>query len=286
MAKTYTGNYTKDAAKVIRQSDRLECQVTEDGTIYICNGYLIFKMDHLEYASLVQPVTCCEAGNWRIDGAGKMPGTMDVEKIFCQNVTAAESAATMELCPMVFQADKKDIIGFYSSSADFTAIYDKSFIFSVQRGSQWKSNGNLSAAVAFARGQAFALVLPIKPRPNISRAVRAYYTDTEPANYREELEETKKKLSSAMDLIATQSAELDRLREAQPTEPHPSNPSNIQDIATRFQAMPGITATVKGAQTASPVIWLSGDTESNLEAINAAGAKWSAKRGAYYYRVA
>ena len=267
MTKTYTGNYTKDAAKVIRQSDRLECQVTEDGTIYICNGYLIFKMDPMEYASLVQPVTCCEAGNWRIDGAGKKPGTMDVEKIFGQNVTAAESAATMELCPMVFQADKKDIIGFYSSSADFTAIYDKSYIFSVQRGSQWKSNGKLSAAVAFASGQAFALVLPIKPRPNISRAVRAYYTD-------------------AMDLISTQSAELDRLREAQPTEPHPSNPSNIQDIATRFQSMPGITATVKGAQTASPVIWLSGDTESNLEAIKAAGAKWSAKRGAYYYRVA
>lgn len=48
----------------------------------------------------------------------------------------------------------------------------------------------------------------------------------------------------------------------------------------------GVTATIKGAHTAAPVVWLSGDTDKHADEIKAAGAKWSGKRSAYYVRVA
>lgn len=50
--------------------------------------------------------------------------------------------------------------------------------------------------------------------------------------------------------------------------------------------MAGVTTTIKGAQTAAPVIWLAGNTQEHAEAIKAAGGKWSNKKSAFYVRVA
>lgn len=50
--------------------------------------------------------------------------------------------------------------------------------------------------------------------------------------------------------------------------------------------MDGVTVTIKGAQTTSPVVWLTGDTDPHADEIKAQGGKWSNKRGAYYVRVA
>lgn len=50
--------------------------------------------------------------------------------------------------------------------------------------------------------------------------------------------------------------------------------------------MDGLTATIKGATTAAPVVWLSGDTKPHAKAIEADGGKWSGKKNAYYFRVA
>ena len=57
-------------------------------------------------------------------------------------------------------------------------------------------------------------------------------------------------------------------------------------IAARFHDLPGVTVTIKGAQTTSPVVWLAGDTDPHADAIKAQGGKWSNKRAAYYVRVA
>lgn len=61
--KKYMGNYTNEAAKALKGSERIICRVADDGAIYVTNGYTAYKMDPLEYAAVVQPVTCCEAGN-------------------------------------------------------------------------------------------------------------------------------------------------------------------------------------------------------------------------------
>ena len=51
-------------------------------------------------------------------------------------------------------------------------------------------------------------------------------------------------------------------------------------------ALDGITATVKGAQTAAPVVWLTGEADAHKEKIEAMGGKWSNKRGAWYFKIA
>lgn len=60
--KKFTGRYTTNTAKALKGSERILCQVSEDGTIYICNGFLLCTMNAPEYAATVQPLTCCEPG--------------------------------------------------------------------------------------------------------------------------------------------------------------------------------------------------------------------------------
>ena len=102
---------------------------------------------------------------------------------------------------------------------------------------------------------------------------------------------------------ARQAEELEALRakvaelEAQQAQPRehaedPQQPAQADGktaaeiIASRFADMAGVTTTIKGAQTAAPVIWLAGNTQEHAEAIKAAGGKWSNKKSAFYVRVA
>lgn len=58
----------------------------------------------------------------------------------------------------------------------------------------------------------------------------------------------------------------------------------LQAILDKFQNVPGLTLKVNGAQTAAPVVWLSGDTEPHAEAIRATGGHWSNKKQAYFFK--
>ena len=57
-------------------------------------------------------------------------------------------------------------------------------------------------------------------------------------------------------------------------------------LVETLAALDGITATVKGAQTAAPVVWLTGEADAHKEKIEAMGGKWSTKRGAWYFKIA
>lgn len=62
-----------------------------------------------------------------------------------------------------------------------------------------------------------------------------------------------------------------------------SSKGNVADqIASRFTDLEGVTITIKGAQTDTPVIWLSGNTKSHEAEIEKRGGKWSVKRSAWY----
>lgn len=69
--KKFTGNFTPNAGKVLKNSERIICRVDEDGTIYITNGYFAFKLSAYEYAAVIQPAVCCEAGNWTMNNGEK-----------------------------------------------------------------------------------------------------------------------------------------------------------------------------------------------------------------------
>lgn len=59
MARKIYGNFTPDAAKALKNSDRITCRIAPSGDIYVATNYAGFKMCAPEYAAVVQPVTCC-----------------------------------------------------------------------------------------------------------------------------------------------------------------------------------------------------------------------------------
>lgn len=102
----------------------------------------------------------------------------------------------------------------------------------------------------------------------------------------QELEEVKKQLvreaapvgrSRLAELVEAAAADYKAERAAEDMTP-------AQKAVARVEAL-GLTATIKGAQTAAPVVWINGG-EDRADDLKKAGAVWSAKRSAYYIRVA
>ena len=351
--KKHTGNFTNEASKVLKTSDRIVCRIAENDAIYVTNGFVVYKMDSKEYAAIVQPVTCCEAGNWAIDKDGKREETKtDLAKFFHDAVHAVSESDTLQRAPLTLDAGKFSLACYYHAAGDFAAFYNAKFIASLHADAVLLSPSAIAPAIAYIGNEPFALVLPVKPKDEATRTVKAYFTesgnDTTSSPVEEELQTkltaTQNELSKANTLIAQlqelaqQAAELaamreaavqnelseanaliDQLREqvaqqaaelaamreaqqtaaaqttapaAQSTQVEPSKEvrtepkTAAEQIAARFADMAGVTVIIKGAQTNSPVVWLSGDTDKHADAIKAAGAQWSNKRSAFYVRVA
>ena len=296
----YTGNYTKDTAKAIKAAEKLICTTTEDGAIYLCSGYWMYKMNPLEYATVAQPVTHCDAGNWTIDSNGKHDGNngTNLLKIFEEAAKAAEHKPALERCPLSLNRDSLTAY-LYHSPDGFAAAYNGLYISAISKGHQLRAPGTTSPAVIYDRNEPFALIMPIRLDAKDSRAVLAYYN--EPAagaadNNAADLALARKENARQAEELETLRAKIAELeaQQAQPQEPaeDPQQPAQADGktaaeiIASRFADMAGVTTTIKGAQTAAPVIWLAGNTQEHAEAIKAAGGKWSNKKSAFYVRVA
>lgn len=301
MAK-YTGNYTNTVKKALASADRLACQVVGEGAtknIYICNGYFIFKMNVLEYSNLVQPVTHCEAGNWEIRNGNREALSINIPEFLQREINNAEQKPAAELtrCPVLFSVGKGEATALYNSRDNYTVILNNSFLGAIWAGAICTTVSPLSPVLFRDEMGVFAMVMPIKPEAKISRAVAAYFTDgeTQPETNTaliEELNAAEKALAEAETEAAALRAQLEELKAQKSAEltavpeQAPAARDDLQSIVERFTAIPGIVATVKGAQTASPVVWLSGDTQQNAATIKAAGGKWSTKRNMFYFRVA
>lgn len=300
--KKYMGNYTSEASKVLKSSQRVVCSVTDDGTIYVSNGYFIFKMDAREYAAIVQPVVHCEPGNWRIDDGNKRDDDFHAAQYFDDAVKAVTESDILARCPLTLDANKIPAACYYQAAADFAAFYNVKFISSLHSDVTFRAPRAISPAVAYIDGEPFAMIMPIKPEDNATRAVKAYFTKPNNDNPNGEADKLRTELAAANDKLAQANALIAQLREQiaqqtaaqapapaqheapQPTSDEPKTAAEL--IAARFAGMAGVTATIKGAQTTAPVVWLSGDTDKHADAIKAAGAKWSNKRAAFYVRVA
>lgn len=311
--KKFTGYYTNEAGKALKTADKIICRTADDGAIYVTTGYTLYKMTAAEYAAVVQPVTCCEPGNYVVDKNGKRDeATFDAAKIFADAVKAAETAGELTRCPMNLDTRKDVMWSYYNADQDFAAFYNHKFIKALSPAAKLRSAGATSAAVAYIEDEPFAMVLPIRPEDSASRAVKAYFTDAAAATKadaekiaklkRERYEAQEAGLAAELEAkaaraviqelqekIAQQAAELEVLRSAPQAEPvneKPEPKTAAELIAARFADLEGVTATIKGAQTAAPVVWLAGETEKHTDAIKAAGAKWSNKKAAFYVRVA
>lgn len=295
----FTGRYTAATAKALKGSPRLVCQVTEDGTIYVCNGFLLCTMNPPEYAATVQGFACCEPGNWTLDKDGKHEDDahkLDLVRLYADTLKANADAQPLQRSPLTVQTPKAAAVCYYNAAADFAAIYDTKFIAALHPAAQLRTTSAISAAVAYCDDEPFAVVMPIKAEPETVRAVRAFFTEAAEDNaktgeadkLRAELAQTQDELSAVRgDLYRATNkiAELEA-QQAAPAAEQPEPKTAAELIAARFADLAGVTATIKGAQTAAPVVWLAGDTERHADAIKAAGAKWSSKKSAYYVRVA
>ncbi len=91
-------------------------------------------------------------------------------------------------------------------------------------------------------------------------------------------EEVKMLADTARDIAAEHATEAEQA-------PMTEKP-DAESIAARFAGLDGVHTTIKGANTAAPVVWLAGDIAMHIPAIKAAGGVWSCKKRAYYIRVA
>ena len=92
--------------------------------------------------------------------------------------------------------------------------------------------------------------------------------------------------ANEIDELKNKLAELHETKTEQPAAEAVEPKTAAEIIAARWAEVDGLTATIKGATTAAPVVWLAGDTKPHEKEIEAAGGKWSGKKNAYYFRVA
>ena len=105
--KKFTGRYTTNTAKALKGSERIFCQVSEDGTIYICNGFLLCTMNPPEYAATVQGFTCCEPGNWTIDKDGKHEDDahkLDLVRLYADTLKTNADAQPLQRSPLILRS--------------------------------------------------------------------------------------------------------------------------------------------------------------------------------------
>lgn len=317
--KKFTGNYTSDAGKALKNADRLFCRIDDSGNIYLCTGYFVYRMNAYEYSTNAQPVTKCDAGNWNIERGEKReagPADFDVVKVFRDTVKACTGSA-LERCPAEFPVDKGVLSSYYNASAGFAAFYNRLYMAGIAQGLTIRANGATSPAVFFdANGEAVAMVLPVKAKAEAARAVKAYFAEQDkPAETNAaELDSLRAELDAARNAsraaeiereemlhkLAEQAAEVETIRaeldkrnaeQAAPVEQAADEtPADVKSaaevIAARCAELDGVQAVIKGATTAAPVVWLAGNTKKHAAELEAAGAKWSGKRSAYYIRVA
>ena len=292
----FTGRYTAATAKALKGSPRLVCQVTEDGTIYVCNGFLLCTMNPPEYAATVQGFTCCEPGNWTIDKDGKHEDDahkLDLVRLYADTLKTNADAQPLQRSPLTVQTPKAAAVCYYNAAADFAAIYDTKFIAALH-----------PAAVAYVNDEPFAVVMPIKAEPETVRAVRAFFTEADGNNAKTgEADKLRAELAQSQEEAAALRGDLyraaneitelkNKLAEQHETKTEQPAAETVEPktaaeiIAARWAEVDGLTATIKGATTAAPVVWLAGDTKPHEKEIEAAGGKWSGKKNAYYFRVA
>ena len=146
--KKYMGNYTNEAAKALKGSERIICRVTDDGAIYVTNGFIAYKMTPPEYAAIVQPVTCCEAGNYTMQNGEKAADNgFDLVKLFNETVEQTANAPALERCPLTLQAGKAPAASYYNPAAGVASFYNAKFIAALTPSATLRATGAISAAV-------------------------------------------------------------------------------------------------------------------------------------------
>lgn len=174
MAKKYYGRFDNNTAKMIKGSKDLFCQVTEDGTIYICNSYSALRMFPEDYEAIVRPISQRDPGNWSIRDGVYSVSDFDIKRAIDSAVSDTPRDNLLLPAPFRFTSEKHEIQPFYCKAADFVIFFDAALISGfpfVLSGS-----GPKKMAVAFDGDDAVGVVLPLRiEKSDYVAAVRAVF---------------------------------------------------------------------------------------------------------------
>lgn len=318
-------SFTSGLTRALKSnSARLHCNVDANGMIYVCNGYFVVKLDKSEYNALVRPVTQRDAGNWALIDNGEISPD-PINLIDALNDAAKLAAHVVTPAPMLFEIPKIkgkfQLAGYYSETGDFVTAFNPVYASIVSPSLERKSGGSVKPTVVYDGESPIAMILPVKvdDKPNIVRTVRAWFTDKPEESADEKLQRARKdrneweriarrleaerdslerELAELQAVLASKNQQIEILTERLNAQPDPQ-PAPVEEaqpdqtpadkaaaLVEELTALEGITATVKGAQTAAPVVWLTGEADAHKKNIEAMGGKWSNKRGAWYFKIA
>ena len=222
--------------------------------------------------------------------------------------------------------NKTKLATYYSESGDFVTGLNSDYAAIISASLPHKSKNPVSPVVIFSGDDPQAMILPVRlesaDKPSrIPAVVRAYFTDKPEESADEKLKRARKdrddweqmarrleaerdsrerELAELQKVLADKTAEIEALTERLNTQPDPQPQEETpaedrQDqtpadkaaaLVEKLAVLAGTTATVKGAQTTAPVVWLSGDTDAHKTEIEKFGGKWSCKRSAWYFKIA
>jgi len=312
--------YTAALTSSLKNAPRLHCRIDEDGKIvYVCSGYFLVKLTPSEYDALVRPVTQREAGNFVMDQNGETNPAepLDMAKL----LTDAAAEAVHELTPAPFLVDphtkgtKAKIATYYSKSGGFVAGFNSDYAAIISNSLHRKSKSPISPMVVYFGDEPLAMILPVRLDKNsrIPAAVRAYFTNANPvpnddveklrreneqlrqcyakehidrSALERQIDELKAALASKNEQIEALTERLNARPAAVEESQQPQTPADkAAALVEKLTALKGVTATIKGTQTAAPVVWLAGEADAHKDKIEAMGGKWSAKRDAWYFKI-
>lgn len=297
-----------------------------NGVIYAASGYFAAIVTADEYDRFVRPVTNRDPGTYRLRGDDLNDAPASVLDVSCVVKSALEQnkgCDPLTPCPLSLDDPHGRLCLYHNDSTGDIHAFGASYT-AIFSGCTLISASPLTPAIVLYNGNPVGLVMPVKlntDKPTISsavRAIRAFYGDsTAPATtpaadtaaLRAELDKANARAKSAeqqaaldrkasADKISELEKALDSLRSALATAttatpapaPAPTTPPALicdpKATADKLAALPGVTATIKGAKSSVPIVWLSGNVNAHRAAIEKAGGKWSTKRAAYYVRCA
>lgn len=220
---------------------------------------------------------------------------------------------------------KSKIAAYYSESGDFVAGFNSDYAAIIAPSLPRKSKNPTSPMVVFRGDEPQAMILPVRlgspEKPSrVPAAVRAFFTDKPEESADEKLKRARKDrdeweqmarrleaervglertISDLQKVLADKTAEIEALTDRLNAQPDPQPQEEAAEaqqeqtpadkaaaLVETLAALDGITATVKGAQTAAPVVWLTGEADAHKDEIEKLGGKWSGKRSAWYFKIA
>lgn len=263
----------------------IQCQTDGEYT-YISNGFFLVKLLPHEYDEFVRPVTQRDPGSWTIDEKGQPTERkpLDLSRTLSDFDSRSDLSA-MAHTPFTFSMEAKkaySVTAFCSANNGFVSFFDTKYTAMVSFDRVTLGGASPTTPMIVSHnGKPVALLLPVRvDNPSITAAVLAYSTSKYP----------KAKTTAPDPQLSAALEEVERLREElKQAKAHaaPEQPANkAAAVLAALESLDGITATVKGAQTSAPVVWIGGTVEAHKTALEKLGAKWSSKRSAYYIQAA